>query len=525
MLLHYAAKWGDLETIRRLVTAGRSINEPEWFMGETPLMWALRSPHTDLAFLEALVELGADVNARSKRGTTTLSMAPDAERLACLLDKGAALRAAVENRSGELVRSVLDLDSCRLLLNAGLDPNEDLGLGDRPLIHAIWAKKPEVIDLLLANGADADRISWDPLRRAIWMGTAEDVRRVLNEGFPPHHPEPSSDDPWFDAITEGDLGKCQAFLEAGADLYHRDHIGRTALAIAAGAGQVHIVRWLLEMGLPIDDRDESDETALIEACEAGSTEIVAILLETGADVEATDDVRTKPIDVARNIDIVRQLVDRGADIDYVNGQGYSLLINAAGEGDETMVRGLLELGANLETTSTGETALHAAVWGDERRIVRILLEAGADPNAQDVDGRTPLHGARSPQVAQMLLEAGADPSIADDSGDPPVASLTEPEVLEVIRGASAYDETEMGNALSHAVESGNLELAKYHLAHGAPAEWRSEWGETPLMISAERSDAVMVALLTQSRGESRNRGQGRPHAAPPGGRPGGVPRL
>lgn len=79
----------------------------------------------------------------------------------------------------------------------------------------------------------------------------------------------------------------------------------------------------------------------------------------------------------------------------------------------------MQIGADPNLTSTGETALFAAVSSDNIECVRLLLQAGADVNATDCDGWTCLFHLRSETVAQFLLDNGASPEISDQCGGLP----------------------------------------------------------------------------------------------------------
>ena len=94
--------------------------------------------------------------------------------------------------------------------------------------------------------------------------------------------------------------------------------------------------------------------------------------------------------------------------------------------DLKWVRWLLKKGVNPNERHhlTGDTPLHTAVSCEDpdARIVRLLLEHGADPNARDRNGRTPLHYAAiygHYEIVKLLTDFGADPCARDSSGRTP----------------------------------------------------------------------------------------------------------
>merc|ERR1711871_525937 len=131
-------------------------------------------------------------------------------------------------------------------------------------------------------------------------------------------------------------------------------------------------------------------------------------------------------------ELVRILgTDNDADVNTVNCSGATMLHIAAAQGSATVVelilarqhydRPLINIKENMK--SGGFTALHHATIHGHERVAEILLEKGADMNAQDEDGFTPLHHAArrgNAKLAKVLLDHGANPEVVDKTGKPPV---------------------------------------------------------------------------------------------------------
>ena len=105
------------------------------------------------------------------------------------------------------------------------------------------------------------------------------------------------------------------------------------------------------------------------------------------------------------------LLDGKADVNAVDGEGWSPLILAAKAGHGAMVDFLMERGAAPNPATVSHTALRAASIFGHEHIARRLLAARADPNLCSLFGRTPLMGAamnKHPALVRVLLEARAD---------------------------------------------------------------------------------------------------------------------
>ncbi len=193
------------------------------------------------------------------------------------------------------------------------------------------------------------------------------------------------------------------------------------LVEAAERGDLPALRKLLDEGTPVDQRDARRRTALLAATHANQVEAARELVRRGADVNAQDEIQDSPFLYAGaegRLEILRLLAPK-ADFTRVNRYGGSALIPAAHHGHVETVRTLLkETAVPVDHVNRlGWTALlEAILLGDggaaHTEIVRLLLEAGANPNGADGQGVRPLAHAEQrgfARIAQLLREKGAKP--------------------------------------------------------------------------------------------------------------------
>jgi uncharacterized protein len=177
---------------------------------------------------------------------------------------------------------------------------------------------------------------------------------------------------------------------------------RDQLFAAASKGDVATVKELLDKGVDVNTRGADGRTALMEAAFRGLPEVVKLLLDRGANIGLKKNDGETALSFAAG--------GKHTDIvDMINRA--SDLMAASAKGDLKKVQELLDKGTPVNVRSGGGgTALMEATNGGHTDIVKLLLEKGADVNARKDDGATALtfaEGAKRNEIATLLRQKGA----------------------------------------------------------------------------------------------------------------------
>jgi ankyrin repeat protein len=199
-----------------------------------------------------------------------------------------------------------------------------------------------------------------------------------------------------------------------ADVNIHDNLGSTPLSWASYHGNIDIVKILIEGGANVDLEGPNNKTPLYYASFEGHREVVKLLLEAGANTEIAENVLGwTPLMTAtyeEHVDVVKLLLENRANINNVNGNIETALYIASNYGITNVMHILLEHKANTEIQelTNGWTALHVACRNNEIEAVRLLLNAGADVDAQDHQHRKPIILTEDPEIIKLLtkLEGG-----------------------------------------------------------------------------------------------------------------------
>lgn len=163
---------------------------------------------------------------------------------------------------------------------------------------------------------------------------------------------------------------------------------------------------------------------LAGAASHGQLDAVELLLEHGAILNTTcNQSASSPLHEAcrkNDVDIVRQLLGCGADVNINNRYNTTPLMYAAKYGSPELLSLILEHRPDLQKTSfLNTTALHWSIWRGNAEMTHLLIKAGADVNSESTVGDTPLHWVALTEhndVARILLKHGANPLRKNDEG-------------------------------------------------------------------------------------------------------------
>jgi ankyrin repeat protein len=259
----------------------------------------------------------------------------------------------------------------------------------------------------------------------------------------------------------------------------RGGLNHAPLAAALHKGHFKVADLLHQHGAAVDipgDPSRLERTPLLAASGHGLIDVVRWLLDHGANVESRGVYLWTSIMLAAangRLEVVQMLLEHGVHINSASEHGYTSLGRAASSGYVEIVRLLLQHGADIDVQDQDfSTPLHVASSQRKIEVTRLLLDHGAEVDAKNKDGRTPLHLASSngyTGAARLLLDHGANPDAEDKEGSTP------------LRLASSADRTETVRLL---------------LERGASANLRNKDGKTPLQVAIQGPHEI-VQMLTE----------------------------
>ncbi|XP_074650559.1 uncharacterized protein LOC141905553 [Tubulanus polymorphus] len=248
----------------------------------------------------------------------------------------------------------------------------------------------------------------------------------------------------------------------------------------------HYAYWMILAGVNVEDS--------LSLTMPREQRIRKLLLDAGARPPTEDSAQSNTTSGADKEDPLLGLLDDEGEIDAVDGNGRTLLANAAYQGNSELVVLLLARGADTEVTDkSGQTALNLAARQGHVEIVSKLLKSGACVDHTDADGWTALRSAAwggHTEVVGLLLEAGAEVDHADSDQRTALRAAAWGGHDEIVRkllthGADVNKiDNEGRTALIAAAYMGHSEIVDHLLAHGANINHQDCDGRTALSVAA-----------------------------------------
>lgn len=328
--LHFALQGGRDDVVKALLAGGADVEHMD-NLGRTALFYAVLGTEDSL---RSILNQAANIHHRDHRGLTSLLYAVYHRRdraVRILLAYGADVT-ATSNIGDNALRLCVDIQSpksgcqgtieaslsmMKLLLNHGAELNiRSTAFDMTPLLNtAAFSDFVAGAQLLIENGAGIEEV--DLMDRTPLLNACNTFK-----------------------TTDGSMARL--LLQQGAEVEHRDHKGRTALALAASRGQDMTVRILLRHGANIEARDLVLRTPLMHAVREGWPSVANVLLENGARVNVMQRTGLTPLAVAikalrriiehskrhsnqRHVKVIGQLLSYGADVNLIGDEARRIL--------------------------------------------------------------------------------------------------------------------------------------------------------------------------------------------------------
>jgi ankyrin repeat protein len=499
----YVVPWANLVVVHRINSdiplRGPGVEEVDRLLA---LVLEAKIPDTGSALIkaaskgdsevvEALLDSGADINARDEQNQTALHQAASRDHTSIV----------------------------KLLLERGADVNAKNLFGQTPLLAPVYRGSMDIVRTLLGAGADVDarsELSGQTPLLSMSSGRTRIVEVLLEEGADVNAKgEFYHETALMLAAISGNKATVQALLNKGADVKAASTNGRTAMLMAESLGHAEVIKLLQDAGAP---RETSKALLPLEAylprylvvnAKRGrplNPQAALALLSRGAEVKADGEAAVLFAAIRGDVEAVSALLDNRADVNVRHEDGWKGLMLAAVNGHSPVVQAFLDKGANVDAKENimGQTALIWAVKGGHTAIVKSLLKAGANVNARDKFGGTALTRAASDghsEIVKTLLEAGADINAREYDGDTALIEATAENHLEIIQallkaGANVNDKDLDGRTLLMiAAMTGKDKAVKVLLDAGADINAQDNFGSTALKQATTLKHKKIVELL------------------------------
>jgi ankyrin repeat protein len=313
------------------------------------------------------------------------------------------------------------------------------------LMQAIKNDDLEGVKTAIANKANVNNEVWSPAEFPV--RSASLVTTALK-----------------DAVDKGNSAIVDTLLKAGANPKVVPFWAGSLLHLAPNSA---VAKLLIKAGLDINFNNRWDriDTPLHEALKNHRDDVAELLIDSGAKISIPGTMY-KAVNNGASVNIIKKLLELSKD--YREKNGDSFIHGYAQKGGASQVKDLIDAGANVNVLNNNkETPLHLARTAD---IADVLLKAGISIEAEDNNKKTPLHSAvfnDKIDVAKKLLQEKANIDARDKYGYTPLHYAKSGAMVKVLMdaGANIHATGKNGNTPLHSAQT--TETAQALINHGA----------------------------------------------------------
>lgn len=394
--------YGDLEIFDHLIEKNIDLSITD-YEEKTLLMYPLIKERSDILF-KKLIEYGLDIHAKDRRGNGILHY-------------------VLKSRKERLVNSV------KLLIDKHIDCSHQDRFGRTSIMQKLRHSKEmeQVIELIVQNGADVNARNRQGKTALMYNLQSPEI--------------------------------CSLLIRIGADLDIKDNRGKSLISELIKGSSVEAITLFLENGLDINKRSKNGRTSLFYAIYPRNEKKLDFLIQKGGKANISDINGQTPLmkAVNTNIEIVKTLIDNGADINAKDNHGTSVLMYAATLGKleirDKMIMFLINSGASIQAKNNeGNTAfdfyinlvnydnfifrglgkdyiiLHSNKGGKDLEILKLLYQENSNFNTKDIYGNSLMHNCiyenYDIELINFFIENGAKGNIKNDAGNTPFLLCT-----------------------------------------------------------------------------------------------------
>lgn len=300
------------------------------------------------------------------------------------------------SQEADLIRNVQknDLKAVQAQITAGADVNMIDKSDNFPLKTACISNHPEMVKLLITNGADINmQDSYNGNTALSWASSdnnLEIAKLLISEGADVNHLDKKGGSPLGSVCLANNIEIAKLLITNGADINNQDKSkGYTPLITACSYNYSELAKLLISSGADINLKAKDGSTALIQAAK-NDPEIINLLLSKGADINARMKDGTGAFTKSiygilmgkGSTEVAELFLSKGADINEAPTTGdmigWTPLFLAVSDENENLVKFLIDNGANVNAkNNNGDTVLSMAVKNGNEKIIGQLKSHGA----------------------------------------------------------------------------------------------------------------------------------------------------